>query len=99
MFDLPTESPEDKRNYTRFRKFLIKEGFIMLQYSVYCKLAVNKTVSGQIFKRLEKNKPPKGNISVLDITEKQFNDIKWILGNKQSNILDSTDRLTIYDEE
>jgi len=99
FFDLPTDTAEDKRNYARFRKFLIKDGFMMLQFSVYTKLAINKTVASQVRKRIEKNKPPKGNIAVMEITEKQFADIEWILGSKQGNILDTTDRLTIYDEE
>ena len=99
FFDLPTETPEDKKNYTRFRKFLIREGFIMLQYSVYTKLAINKTVAKQICNRLKQNKPKSGSIAVMEITEKQFADIEWISGGKQSNILDTTDRLTIYDEE
>jgi len=71
---------------------------MMLQYSVYCKLAINKTVSTQIRKRLQRQKPKSGNIAVLEVTEKQFADIEWILGSKQSTILDTTDRLTIYDE-
>jgi CRISPR-associated protein Cas2 len=99
FFDLPTETPIDRKNYTRFRKFLIKDGFMMLQYSVYSKLAINKTVAAQIRNRLEQNKPKAGNIAVMEITEKQFAAIQWILSSKQSNILDTTDRLTIYDEE
>ena len=39
FFDLPTESLDDKREYRKFRKYLIKKGFMMLQESVYCKLA------------------------------------------------------------
>ena len=99
FFDLPTETADDRKNYARFRKFLIKDGFMMLQYSVYTKLAINKTVSKQIRNRLEQNKPKSGNIAVMEVTEKQFADIEWILGNKQGNILDTTDRLTVYDEE
>jgi CRISPR-associated protein Cas2 len=99
FFDLPTETAEDKRNYNRFRKFLIKDGFMMLQYSVYTKLAINKTVAKQIRNRLEQNKPKIGNVAVMEITEKQFAEIEWILGSKQNNILDTADRLTIYNEE
>ena len=31
MFDLPTETAENRRNYTKFRKYLIKSGFMMMQ--------------------------------------------------------------------
>lgn len=37
FFDLPVITTENRRNYARFRKFLIKNGFIMMQESVYCK--------------------------------------------------------------
>ena len=98
FFDLPTESNEDKREYSRFRKFLIKEGFMMLQFSVYTKLAINKTVAAQIKNRITKNKPKSGSVALMEITEKQFSEIEWILGNKKGNILDTVDRLTVYDE-
>ena len=48
FFDLPTETAEDKKEYRNFRKFLIKKGFLMLQESVYCKLALNMTVADSI---------------------------------------------------
>ena len=43
MFDLPTETSENRRNYTKFRKYLIKSGFMMMQQSVYVRLALNQT--------------------------------------------------------
>jgi len=98
FFDLPTNTAEERKNYAKFRKSLIKDGFMMLQYSVYTKLAINKTVAAQIRRRLIQNKPKIGNIAVMEITEKQFADIEWILGNKESSILDTTDRLTIYED-
>jgi CRISPR-associated protein Cas2 len=99
LFDLPTDTAEDKRNYAHFRKFLVREGFLMLQYSVYAKLAVNKTVATQIRQRIRKNKPLAGNVAILDITEKQFAGIEWILGGKNSNLLDTVEKLTIFEEE
>jgi CRISPR-associated protein Cas2 len=98
FFDLPTETPIDKKNYRRFHEFLLKEGFMMLQFSVYTKLAINKTVVAQIRHRLEMNKPPVGNIATLEITEKQYAGIKWILGERENTILNTTNKLTIYEE-
>ena len=43
FFDLPTLTAGNRREYAKFRKYLIKNGFIMLQESVYCKLALNAT--------------------------------------------------------
>ncbi len=85
----------ERREYTRFRKYLIKSGFIMLQESVYCKLALNTTVSDGIVKGLKKNKPENGLVQVLVITEKQFSKIEYIVGNKNDDIIDSDERLVI----
>lgn len=95
FFDLPSVRTVDKRNYTRFRKFLIKEGFIMLQESVYCKLVLNHSVMKSIQNKIEKNSPSNGLIQLLCITEKQYASMKYISGTSSHNILDSTDRLIV----
>ena len=58
FFDLPTLTAGNRREYAKFRKYLIKNGFIMLQESVYCKLALNATVSEAVAQGIRKNKPP-----------------------------------------
>ena len=60
FFDLPTLSAEDRREYAKFRKFLIKGGFMMMQESVYTKMALNKTVADSVVESVKRNKPPKG---------------------------------------
>ena len=42
FFDLPVKTKEDRRNYARFRKYLIQNGYLMMQYSVYCKIFANR---------------------------------------------------------
>ncbi|NLB62432.1 MAG: CRISPR-associated endonuclease Cas2, partial [Clostridiales bacterium] len=49
FFDLPTITLEIQREYRRFRKYLVKNGFLMLQESVYCKLALNQTSTNTIY--------------------------------------------------
>ncbi|MDD4088905.1 MAG: CRISPR-associated endonuclease Cas2 [Tissierellia bacterium] len=95
FFDLPTITKSDKREYTHFRKFLIKSGFLMLQESVYCKLALNTTVANTIVANVRKNKPKKGLVQLLTITEKQFSKMEFIIGEALSEILDSDERLVI----
>ena len=82
FFDLPTETSKDRKIYARFRKFLIKEGFIMMQESVYCKLTLNNSVTNSIREKINKNKPPKGIVQMLVITEKQFASMEYIVGEK-----------------
>ena len=95
FFDLPTLTSANRRDYTQFRKYLIKNGFIMLQESVYCKLALNATVSDAITQGIRKNKPPEGLVQVLTLTEKQFSKMEIITGELKSNIIDHDERLVI----
>lgn len=95
MFDLPTTTSQDIREYTRFRKHLIKSGFLMMQESVYCKLALNTTVADGVIASVKKQKPVAGLVQVFTLTEKQFNKIEMITGSNQSQVLDSDERLVI----
>lgn len=95
MFDLPVETSAQKRQYRRFRKFLIDKGFIMEQYSIYSKLVLNHSVASSYQKQLKANLPPQGNIQMLIITEKQYADIVVLRGEKQTNIESSTERKVI----
>ena len=65
MFDLPVVSAHDRKEYSKFRKYLIKNGFLMLQESVYCKLTPNSTMADSIIENFRKNKPEKGLIQAL----------------------------------
>lgn len=95
LFDLPTTTSANIKQYTKFRKFLLKSGFIMMQESVYCKLALNATVADAVVNSIKKNKPESGLVQVLTMTEKQFQKIEYIVGSSKSNILDSDERLII----
>lgn len=95
FFDLPTVTSDDKREYRAFRKFLIKKGFLMIQESVYAKIALNQTVAMNIEKSVRENKPKSGLVQMLTVTEKQFAKMEYVVGEKQSNIIDSDERLVI----
>ena len=95
FFDLPVQTSEDLKNYRLFRKTLLKNGFFMMQESVYCKLALNATVAEAITENIRKNKPPQGLVELLTVTEKQFSKMELIIGTRQSAVLDDTKRLVI----
>lgn len=95
FFDLPNVYSIDKRNYNKFRKYLIKEGFIMLQESVYSKISLNNQQSDALIQRIKKNSPRKGVIQLLTITEKQYSNIQYILGNNENKVINSEDRLIV----
>lgn len=82
FFDLPTLSLEDKKQYRKFRKFLIEEGFFMMQESVYSKLSLNQINVRTIKDRIEKAKPESGIVQILTVTEKQFQSMEYLVGEK-----------------
>lgn len=95
FFDLPMTSSKNIRDYTKFRKHLLSDGFLMMQESVYVKLALNKTVSSGIVQRIKMNAPKEGVIQLLEITEKQYNRMDYIIGRKESTVIDTEERLII----
>lgn len=96
FFDLPTETAVQRRNYARFRKYLVKNGFLMMQESVYSKLAVNDKVYEGILNKLRENRPPEGLVQVLKVTEKQFAGIVYVTGAPgESKELDDTESLVV----
>lgn len=95
FFDLPVTTLEERRLHARFRKFLLKSGFVMMQESVYSKLALNAVSAKTIINSVHVASPEKGLIQLLTVTEKQYNGIEMIIGDKNSDVLDSVERLVI----
>jgi len=95
FFDLPTLTSKDMREYRRFRKYLIKTGFIMNQESVYSKLALNTTVANAVIKNIKKNKPEAGLVQMLCVTEIQYSKMEYIIGSKKTGVLDDDKRLVV----
>lgn len=92
FFDLPTETAQARREYARFRKLLIKNGFIMMQKSVYSKLSINQAAADAVLEGVKKHRPPCGTIQALIITEKQYARMEYILGAHTGDILDTDER-------
>lgn len=95
FFDLPVLTLEDKRNYRIFRKCLMKNGFIMLQESVYCRMMTSPSMEASIRRLLRENKPPDGLVQMLIVTEKQFTKMDYVVGEYSSDVIDSEERLII----
>ena len=95
FFDLPTITSDDRRNYREFRKCLIKNGFIMLQESVYCKMITSPSVEKSVYSLLLNNKPDNGLVQSLVVTENQFSKMKYISGKRESDVIDTEDKVII----
>ena len=72
LFDLPTGSKKERKTYADFRKFLIKDGYHMEQFSVYSRVLLSRDSADVHLKRLKANLPSAGAVTVLTLTEKQY---------------------------
>lgn len=75
FFDLPTETKQDRRNAQQFRKNLIKDGFTMMQFSVYTRHCASSESADVHENRINALLPPLGKVSLLRITDKQYGNI------------------------
>ncbi|MDN5278711.1 MAG: CRISPR-associated protein Cas2 [Clostridiales bacterium] len=82
FFDLPVKKKSERKKYTVFRRFLLNDGFTMMQYSVYSRLCNSYENAEMHCKRVKANIPPKGSVRALIITEKQFAGMKFLVGKK-----------------
>lgn len=80
FFDLPTTTKADKRAYVLFRRFLLQDGYDMIQYSVYGRIVNGFDNAETHLKRLADNLPKSGSVRCLQISEKQFSEIKLLVG-------------------
>ena len=92
FFDLPVQTSADRREYARFRKHLVKNGFIMVQESVYSKLALNMSAAGAIMESVRREKPPQGLVQMLVVTEKQYARMEYVVGERHCEVIDSDER-------
>lgn len=82
LFDLPTSTKKQRSKATKFRNLLIKEAFTMLQYSVYVRVCKGQEIVNKYIDIIENNLPNEGNIRVLQITDKQYERMKILIGNE-----------------
>lgn len=95
FFDLPTETLENKREYRKFHKLLIKNGFLMMQESVYSRMLITPSAGRTVLELIRKNRPSEGIVQVMTVTEKQFAGMEYITGEHHSEVIDSDERLII----
>jgi len=96
MFDLPVTTKEARRDYTRFRKALLGEGFAMLQYSVYARYCNSEARSAVFRRRLEAILPPHGEVRLMAVTERQFGKMEVFYGKKRSQPEKKPEQLNFF---
>ena len=80
FFDLPVGTKKQRRDATRFRNFLLKDGYFMVQYSVYARVCNGMDAVEKHRQRLRGNLPETGAIRLMVVTEKQYESVELLLG-------------------
>lgn len=80
FFDLPTVTKAEKRAYVHFRRFLLNDGYDMIQWSVYGRILNGKDAETKHLARLADNLPPQGSIRAMTVTEKQYAGMRLLVG-------------------
>lgn len=80
FFDLPTVTKADKRAYTVFRRFLLQDGYDMLQWSVYARIVNGADDVTKHQQRLSANLPRKGSVRCMKVSEKQYAGMEILVG-------------------
>lgn len=83
FYDLPVVSAANKKAYARFHKFLLRDGYDMVQFSIYARICNGADAVNKHINRLSSNLPVEGNVRCMQVTEKQFTEIKVLAGRKK----------------
>ncbi|MDQ3192200.1 MAG: CRISPR-associated endonuclease Cas2 [Bacteroidota bacterium] len=96
FFDLPTETKKERKVYSQFRKFLLKDGFTMFQFSIYMRHCSSRENADVHTKRVKGLLPEKGHIGILTITDKQFGMMELFFGKKEAQRPDTPQQLELF---
>lgn len=96
MFDLPVGTKEQMRAATKFREYLLDEGFEKSQFSVYARFCNGKEQFEAYMRRIEANLPDRGDIHILSFTDKQYETIIRYAGQRRRRTRKNPDQLALF---
>ena len=96
FFDLPTGTKRQRKAYSVFRNSLLKDGFSMLQFSIYVRHCASVENANVHMKRVRNFLPKEGNVIIVTITDKQFSNIEIYNSLKQEMPRPSGQQLELF---
>ncbi len=96
FFDLPVTSKEERYTATRFRNFLLKDGYMMIQFSVYARVCNGQERVDKHILRLHNSIPSKGSVRAIQITDKQYERMKILVGKQKIHEKTKTEQLLLF---
>jgi CRISPR-associated protein Cas2 len=95
-YDLPTNTKKDRRNGAKFRKDLMQDGFTMLQYSIYIRHCASRENADVHANRVKRFLPPKGEVVLFSLTDKQFGMMEFYQGDQETEKPDTPQQLELF---
>ena len=95
FFDLPVGTKAQRGAASRFRNFLKKDGYMMLQYSVYARVCRGEDAVEKHLKRLSASLPKKGSVRALQVTEQQYARMRFLLGQAEKTEQKAPDQMVL----
>lgn len=96
FFDLPTDTKKDRKAHAGFRKFLIKDGFNMFQFSIYLRHCASRENANVHIQRVKNHLPEKGKVGILCVTDKQFGSMELFYGKAKSESAKISQQLEFF---
>jgi CRISPR-associated protein Cas2 len=96
FFDLPTETPKERKIYAAFRKNIMKDGFQMFQFSIYLRHCASRENADVHIKRVKKILPEKGHVGIMCVTDKQFGMMEIFHGQKPTDTTPPVQQLEMF---
>ena len=96
MYDLPMDKPELRREYAQFHKALVRQGFTMLQFSVYVHFVVSEDTEEALRKRVHISLPSHGQVRLISVTDRQFEKMEIYVGKKRTPVEDPPLQLMLF---
>lgn len=96
FFDLPVGTKTERRTATQFRNFLLKDGYMMIQFSVYARICNGQDRVEKHTQRITARIPEKGSVRLIQITDKQYERMKILVGTVRNNEKTKAEQLVLF---
>lgn len=96
MFDLPVGTKKERKRATRFRNFLLDQGFEMSQFSIYLRWCKGKEQVERYARKIKENLPPAGKINILTFTDKQYENMICFVGRSRQGRAENPGQLALF---
>lgn len=96
FFDLPVKTRREQKIAENFRKRLLEDGFTMMQLSVYIRHCPSQENANVHIQRVKRQLPSKGQVSILQVTDKQYGKIMNFWGKQKEPAPDTPQQLEFF---